>query len=156
MKGDSEIIEALNEVLTFELTIINQYYVHYKMCENWGYARLAAKNREESMEEMQHADAVIERILYLDGVPNMQRLNSVMVGETVPEQFRVALDAEIEGVARLNRVIPICSQKGDNGTRTLFEKLLKDEEDSVDFLEGQLGIIDKIGEAAYLAEMIHA
>ena len=156
MKGNADIIEILNEILTSELTAINQYYIHYKMCENWGYARLAAKNREESIEEMKHADAIIERILYLDGIPNMQRLFTVKVGENVPEQHQLALDTEIEAVDRLNRAIALCRDNGDNGTRDLLDGILRDEEEGLDWLEAQLGIIEKIGEERYLAEMIHA
>ena len=103
MKGDAEILTALNECLTAELTAINQYYVHYKMCENWGYEKLAHKKREESMEEMKHADALIARILYLEGLPNMQRLNPIKIGEDVPEQHGSDLEIERDAVARLNR-----------------------------------------------------
>ena len=156
MRGDAQIIEALNEILTAELTAINQYYVHYKMCENWGYAKLAAKKREESMEEMQHADEVISRILYLDGVPNMQRLGPVKVGETVPEQHAVDLEIEREAVARLNKAIAMCVEKGDNGTRELLAKLLVNEEESIDWLEAHLGLIEQVGTENYLAEHIHA
>lgn len=155
MKGDPKIIEALNDVLTAELTAINQYYVHYKMCENWGYAGLASHFREESIEEMKHADRVIERVLFFDGVPNMQRLNPVKVGEKVPEQVQLALELELENVKRLNDGIKLCADSGDNGTRELFETILKDEEDAVDWAEAQLGIIDEIGKDAYLAEQIH-
>ncbi len=156
MKGDPEVIEALNDVLTAELTAINQYYIHYKMCENWGYLKLAARSREESMEEMRHADKVIERILYLEGVPNMQRLYSVGVGETVPEQHKLDLETEMENVERLNKGIALARDKGDNGTRELFEKILVEEEEAVDWLEARLEMIEKIGIENYLAEHIHA
>ncbi|MEM7203562.1 MAG: bacterioferritin [Planctomycetota bacterium] len=155
MRGDPSVIEILNEVLTSELTAINQYYVHYKMCENWGYARVAAKKREESIEEMKHADRVIARILYLDGIPNMQRLSPVRVGEDVQEQHRLDLEIEIEAVDRLNRGVALCRDKGDNGTRELLAALLVEEEESVDWLEAQLGIISTIGLEAYLAEQLH-
>ena len=155
MKGDPAIIKALNECLTAELTAINQYYIHYKMCENWGYARMAKKKREESMEEMRDADAVIERILFLEGVPNMQRLNPVRVGESIAEQHRLDLELEREHCERLNKAIQLCLEKGDAGTRELLEHNLKGEEEAVDWLEGQLGIIDEIGEKKYLAEQIH-
>ena len=154
MKGDPAIIDALNDILTAELTAINQYYVHYKMCENWGYARMAQKKREESIEEMQHADSIIERILYFDGVPNMQRMNPVVVGEDVVEQHRVDLQLEYDNVARLNAAIALCLEKQDAGTRELLEHVLKDEEQAVDWLETQLGIIEEIGKENYLAEQM--
>ena len=112
LKGDTAIIEALNEVLTSELTAINQYFIHHKMCENWGYERLAKKKREESVEEMKHADAVIGRILYLEGIPNMQRLSSVRIGENPVEQHKVDLALEVEAVARLNKAIAEISELG--------------------------------------------
>jgi bacterioferritin len=154
MKGDPEIIDALNDLLTSELTAINQYYVHYKMCENWGYKRIAGVKREESIEEMKHADRVIERVLYFDGVPNMQRLNPVSVGEDVVEQHRVDLQLEYDNVERLNKAIALCLEKHDAGTRELLESILVEEEEAVDYLEGQLGIIKEIGKENYLAEQI--
>lgn len=154
MQGDPAIIEALNECLTAELTAINQYYVHYKMCENWGYARMAKAKREESIDEMRDADAVIERILYLGGVPNMQRLNAIQVGESVAEQHKLDLELEMAHVKRLNEAIVLCLEKGDAGTRELLEHTLKGEEKAVDWLEAQLGIIEEIGEKKYLAEQI--
>lgn len=155
MKGDPEVIEILNEVLTSELTAINQYFIHSRMCENWGYQKLAKQKRAESIEEMKHADDLIERVLYLDGVPNMQRMNPVKVGEDVVEQHRNDLELETEAIARLNRGIELCVAKSDNGTRELLEGILKDEEEGADFVEAQLNIIDEIGVAAYLAEQIH-
>jgi bacterioferritin len=155
MKGDSKIIEALNEVLTSELTAINQYFVHAKMCENWGYKKLAAKKREESLEEMKHADEVIDRILFLDGVPNMQRLNPIKVGEEPVEQHQVDLELEVDACKRLNDAIALCRDKGDNGTREFLEKILVDEEDSVDWLESQLHLVKEVGRERYLAEQIH-
>ncbi|HEY4157416.1 MAG TPA: bacterioferritin, partial [Polyangiaceae bacterium] len=132
MHSDPEILTLLNEVLTAELTAINQYFIHYRMLENFGFKRLAKKKREESMEEMQHADKIIERILYLDGVPNMQRLSPVRVGEEPIEMHRLDLLLEREAVERLNRGIALSVGKGDNGTRALLEKLLVSEEDAVD------------------------
>jgi bacterioferritin len=155
MRGDAEVLDALNEVLTSELTAINQYFIHYKMCENWGYKRLAKKKREESIEEMKHADRVIARILYLDGVPNMQRLPPVRVGEEPIEMHRVDLELEMEAVERLNRTIALCTSKGDGGTRELIESLLKEEEDSVDWLETQLHLVGDIGRERYLAQQMH-
>jgi bacterioferritin len=155
MKGNPEVIEALNDVLTAELTAINQYFVHAKMCTNWGYKKLAAKKREESIEEMKHADEVIERILFLDGVPNMQRLYPVRVGEDPIEQHRLDLAVETEAHTRLNKAIALAVAKADNGTRELLEKILKSEEDSIDWLEAQLHIVEEIGKERYLSEQIH-
>jgi bacterioferritin len=155
MKGDSKIIEALNEILTSELTAINQYFVHAKMCENWGYKKLQSKKREESMEEMKHADEVIDRILFLDGVPNMQRLNPVKVGEEPVEQHQLDLELELEAAKRLNDAIALCRENSDNGTREILERILKDEEDSIDWLEAQLHLVKEVGKEQYLAEQIH-
>jgi bacterioferritin len=155
MKGEPRIVEALNEILTSELTAINQYFVHAKMCENWGYQKLAAKKREESIEEMKHADEVIDRILFLDGIPNMQRLNPVRVGEEPVEQHQVDLELELDARKRLNDGIALCRDKGDNGTRELLEKILKEEEDSIDWLESQLHLVKEVGRERYLAEQIH-
>jgi bacterioferritin len=155
MQGNPEIIEALNEVLTSELTAINQYFIHYKMCENWGLDRLAKKKRGESIEEMKHADEIIERILFFDGTPNMQRLSPVRVGEDPIEQHRLDLALELDAVERLNRAIPKARDAGDNGTRELFEAILKDEEESVDWHEAQLYLVENVGKEAYLAEQIN-
>lgn len=155
MKGNAQIIEALNDVLTAELTAINQYFVHAKMCENWGYKSLASKKREESVEEMKHADVVIDRILFLDGVPNMQRLNAVRVGEEPVEQHRLDLALELEAVERLNKCIALCRDKADNGTRELLEGILTDEEEGIDWLEAQLHLVEEVGRERYLAEQIH-
>ena len=155
MKGEPTIIEAMNEVLTAELTAINQYFIHHKMCENWGYERLAKKKREESIEEMKHADSIIGRILYFDGIPNMQRLSSIRIGENPVEQHKLDLALETEAVDRLNKAIALCRDKGDNGSRELLEDILVNEEESVDWLEAQLHIIKEIGKEQYLAEQIH-
>jgi bacterioferritin len=155
VKGDSKVIEALNDVLTSELTAINQYFVHAKMCANWGYQKLAAKKREESIEEMKHADEVIERILLLDGIPNMQRLSPVKVGEEPVEQHQVDLELELDARKRLNDAIALCRDKADNGTRELLERILKDEEESIDWLESQLHLVKEVGRERYLAEQIH-
>jgi bacterioferritin len=155
VQGDPEIIEALNEVLTAELTAINQYFIHHKMCENWGYARLSKKKREESLGEMKDADAVMERILYFDGIPNMQRLFPVRVGEDPIEQHRADLAVETEAIKRLNDAIKLCRDKGDNGTRDLLERILQGEEAGADWLEAQLHIVKEIGKEQYLAEQIH-
>jgi bacterioferritin len=154
VRGDPQVLEVLNEILTAELTAINQYFIHAKMCANWGYQRLAKKKREESIDEMKDADAVIERILYLDGVPNMQRMNPVRVGEDAIEQHRLDLALETDAVARYNRAIALARDKGDNGTRALLERILQSEEHSVDWLESQLYVIDQIGKERYLAEQL--
>jgi bacterioferritin len=154
MKGNGKLIETLNEILTGELTAINQYFIHAKMCSNWGYHRLAHKNREESIEEMKHADRLIERILFLEGVPNMQRLEKVRVGETVHEQLKLDLKLEETAVPRLNKAIAQAVDVGDNTTRELLEDVLKSEEDHVDWLEAQLELIRQVGEANYLSQQI--
>jgi bacterioferritin len=156
VQGDPDIIELLNEVLTAELTAINQYFVHAKMCENWGYERLYEKNYEESIDEMKDATRIIERILFLDGVPNLQRLNSVLVGETVAEQHRLDLDLERAAIERYNRGVALARDKGDNGTAELLEDLLVGEEEHADWLEAQLTLIEQVGEANYLAQQIRS
>jgi bacterioferritin len=155
MQGDPKVIEALNDVLTAEFTAINQYFIHHKMCENWGYDRLSKKKREESIEEMQHADKVIARILYFDGIPNMQRMNPIRVGEDAVEQHKLDLALETGAIERLNKAIALCREKADNGSREMLEAILITEEDSADWLEAQLHIISEIGKEAYLAEQIH-
>jgi len=154
VQGDARVIEALNDVLTAELTAVNQYFIHHKMCDNWGYQRLSKKKREESIGEMKDADELIERILYLEGVPNVQRLNPVRVGEDPIEQHRLDLAAEAEAIKRLNDAIALCREKGDNGSRELLEEILEGEEESADWLEAQLHLVDEIGKENYLAEMI--
>jgi bacterioferritin len=155
VQGDPAIISILNDVLTAELTAINQYFIHAKMCSNWGYDRLAEHSREESIEEMKHADELIERILYFDGVPNLQRLLPLRVGETVPEQFESDLAVEKAAVARFNNAIALCVEKGDNGTRELLADILVSEEDHIDWLETQQETIRQIGIEAYLAQQLH-
>ncbi len=155
MQGDPEIIEALNSVLTAELTAINQYFIHHKMCESWGYERISKHKRHESIGEMKDADKVIGRILYFDGVPNMQRLNPVRVGEDAVEQHRLDLALETEAIQRLNDAIALAREKGDNGTRELLEEILTGEEESADWLETQLHLVEELGKESYLAEQIH-
>jgi len=154
MKGDAEVLEILNDVLCAELTGINQYFIHAMMCANWKYARLAKHSREESIEEMTHAQHVIERILYLDGVPNMQRYMKINVGQTIPEQHEFDLSLEKDAVVRLNRGVELARGKGDNGTRALLEKILRDEEEHVDWLEAQLLQIQSMGLPNYLAQQV--
>ena len=155
MRGDDQIIELLNDVLTAELTAINQYFVDSKMLANWGYERLAKGFHEESIGEMKDADELIERILYLEGVPNLQRLATLRVGETVPEKLEAALDLERNAIDRLNRGIAICTEKADNGSRHLLESILEGEEEHADWLETQLELINQVGEAHYLAQQIN-
>ncbi len=154
MRGDDRIIAVLNDVLTAELTAINQYFIHARMCENWGYERLWKKVREESIGEMRHADKLIERILYLEGLPNLQRLGKVNVGQTVPEQLRLDLDVEKAAIKALNDGIELARSLGDNGTRDLLEDILKGEEDHMNWIEAQQALIAQTGEANYLAQQI--
>jgi bacterioferritin len=156
MKGSPEVIEVLNELLTAELTVINQYFIHSKMCENWGYERLAAKVREESIDEMRDAEKLIDRILFLGGTPNLQRLNAVGVGETVPEQFELDLEREREAVDRYNRAVALAAGNGDNGTREILEGILRGEEDHLDWLESQVELIRQVGLENYLAQQLYA
>jgi bacterioferritin len=151
---DKQIIDLLNDVLTAELTAINQYFVHSKMMKNWGYDRLAKKEWDESVDEMKHADQVIERILFLDGVPNMQRLNKVAVGENVPEMLRLDLDEEMRAWKRLNDGIKLCRDLADNGTEDFLTKILRSEEEHIDWIESQLELIKQVGEQQYLAQQI--
>jgi bacterioferritin len=155
MQGSPAVLELLNDVLTAELTAVNQYFLHAKMCDNWGYHRLAHHDREESIGEMKDADHLIERILYLEGVPNLQRLGTVSVGETVPEQLRLDLELERAAIDRLNRGIALCVAEGDNGSRDLLEEILEGEEEHADWLETQLALLAAVGEAHYLAQQMH-
>jgi bacterioferritin len=155
MRGDPGVIELLNEVLTAELTAINQYFIHAKMCDNWGFTRLAEYVRHESIDEMKHAEELIDRILFLEGVPNMQRLNPVRVGETVPEQFQVDLELEYVAIKRLNEGVAACVTAGDNASRALLERILVAEEEHTDWLEAQIELIRTLGEANYLAQQLN-
>ena len=155
MKGDKKVIEVLNDVLTAELTAINQYFVHGEMCENWGYGKLQHAVRAHSIGEMKHAEEVIERILFLDGIPNMQRLGKINIGESVPEQLKLDLALEMDAVGRLNAGIEECRKLDDNNTRRLFEEILEDEEEHIDWIESQLSLIEQVGLQNYLAEQIH-
>jgi bacterioferritin len=156
MKGNDEVINVLNEVLTSELTAINQYFIHSKMCEDWGFQKLAAKKKEESLEEMRHADMIIARILFLEGVPNMQRYFPVKVGEDAIEQHRLDLEVEYDAVKRLNAGLSVCREKSDNGTHELLKVILQQEEDGIDWLEAQLHLVEAIGKERYLAEQMVA
>jgi bacterioferritin len=154
MKGNPDVIQVLQDVLCAELTAINQYFIHARMCENWRYKRLAAHLMKESIGEMKHAELVIDRILYFDAPPNMQKYMKINVGATVPEQHAFDLAVEVDAVARLNKGIELCRSIGDNGTRALLEDILKSEEEHIDWLEAQLHQIAEIGVQNYLAQQI--
>lgn len=155
MKGDAKVIAVLNEVLKAELTAINQYFLHAEMCENWGYEKLATHTRKESIEEMQHAEKLMERILYLDGTPNMSDYFKINIGPDVKAQLQNDLEVEYTAVKRLNRGIALCVQVGDNGSRELLESILTDEEEHIDWLEAQLHAIGEMGIENYLAQHLH-
>jgi bacterioferritin len=155
MKGDAKIIDLLNEVLTGELTAVNQYFLHSRMCRNWGYHRLAEHIYKESIDEMKHADELIERVLFLDGLPNVQRLSKIMVGQKVVEILKNDLAVEMTAVPLLNRGMQTCRDAGDNGSEDLLRRILKAEESHVDWLEAQLALVDQVGEAHYLSQQIH-
>lgn len=150
----ADIVEILNDVLSAELTAINQYFLHAKMCQNWGFQRLAAHIRAESIDEMKHADLLIDRILYLKGVPNVQRLYRVRVGESVKEQFECDLALENEAIPRLAEGVRVCLEQNDVGTRLILEQILASEEHHKDWLEEQLELISQVGVQGYLAEQI--
>ena len=154
MKGNDQVIALLNEVLTGELTAINQYFLHARLCENWGFQRLWKKIRAESIDEMKHADKLIARILYLDGLPNLQKYAKVNVGQTVKEQLELDLAVEKDAIPRLNAGIALCVSVGDNGTRELLEEILVEEEQHADWLEQQLSVIAQVGEPNYLAQQL--
>jgi bacterioferritin len=154
MKGDTKIIEILNETLTSELTAINQYFVHAEMCENWGYERLSKIIRKHSIGEMKHAEELIERVLFLEGIPNVQRLGKINIGESVPEQLKVDLALEMDAVSRLNPAIETCRELGDNNSRHILEEILEDEEEHIDWIEAQLELIEQVGAKNYLAQQI--
>jgi bacterioferritin len=154
MKGNEEVLNLLNQLLTNELTAINQYFVHAKMCENWGYARLAERVRAESIDEMRHADLVITRILFLEGVPNLQRYHKLHVGETVREQLESDLQVEYAAIAFLNQGVEAARKAGDNATEDLMTKILVSEEEHTDWIESQLELMRQVGEQNYLAQQI--
>jgi bacterioferritin len=155
MRGNESILELLNEVLTAELTAVNQYFLHGKMADNWGYHRLAEHSRHESIDEMKHAEKVTDRILFLEGVPNYQRLSPLRIGETVPEQLESDLQLEYTAIERLNAGIAKAVEVGDHGTRELLAEILVGEEEHADWLETQLEAIRQIGLENYLAQQLH-
>jgi len=156
MTGNPMIIDALNRALTIELTAINQYFCQSKMCKNWGFMKLAAKHWEESMGEMKHADKIIERVLFLDGVPDIARYDVIRVGTNVQEQFENDLKLETSGVAAYNELVNLAIQLKDNGTHALALEILTDSEEHVDWLETQLNLIKMVGLDKYLAENMYA
>lgn len=154
VQGQKEVIEKLNEILTGELTAVNQYFLHARICKDWGYARIAKKVYDESIDEMRHAQWLIDRILFLKGLPNLQRLGTISVGETVHEQLKADLKVEEVAIPLLKDTIDLCGKLQDHGTRDLLEKILVSEEEHVDWLESQLYIINEIGIENYLAQQI--
>ncbi|OBH51951.1 bacterioferritin [Mycobacterium sp. E2479] len=154
MQGDPEVLRLLNEQLTSELTAINQYFLHSKMQDNWGFTELAEHTRAESFDEMRHAETITDRILLLDGLPNYQRLFSLRIGQTLREQFEADLAIEYEVMERLKPAIILCREKQDSTTATLFEDIVADEEKHIDYLETQLELMDKLGVELYSAQCV--
>jgi bacterioferritin len=154
MKGNPQVIDALNAALTIELTAINQYFCQAKMCQNWGFKLLGKKHYEESMGEMKHAEMIIERILFLEGVPEIARYDVIRVGTDVKEQFENDLKLEMGGVKTYNEAIELCTSLKDNGTREMLEPILTESEEHVDWLETQLGLIEAVGLQNYLTEQM--
>lgn len=154
MQGDPDVLRLLNEQLTSELTAINQYFLHSKMQDSWGYTELATHTRAESFEEMQHAEEVTDRILLLDGLPNYQRIGSLRIGQTLREQFESDLALELEVMNWLKPGIVMCREKQDSTTAALLEKILAEEENHIDYLQTQLELMDKLGEALYSAQCV--
>ncbi len=155
MRGDPEIVELLNRVLTNELTAVNQYFLHSRMQLNWGYKRLGKHTYDESIDEMRHADKLVHRVLYLGGLPNLQRLNTLRIGETVVEQLNSDRSHEIEACALLREGIVLTRSRDDVGSAVLLESILTSEEDHIDWLDAQLELVSQIGEAHYLSQQIH-
>ena len=155
MQADPRIVELLNEVLTTELTAINQYFLNSKMCANWGYERLAKLHRDISLDEMKDTDPLIDRILYFEGLPNLQRLWTVRVGETPLEQMELALELERDAVRRLNAGVSLCLELGDHGTREFLAAMIGDEEQHVDLWETHIDAYHKLGEGLWLAQQLH-
>jgi bacterioferritin len=154
MQGDKDIIAILNEQLTAELTAINQYWLHFKLQENNGWVKLAKHTRHESIEEMQHADKLAERIIFLEGLPNFQKLSPLRIGQTVTEMFACDMKVELEAVERLRRGIKLMRDRGDVTSANLFEEILEDEEEHIDYLETQLDLLKALGEPLYLAQLV--
>lgn len=154
MRGDDEVLRLLNEQLTRELTAINQYFLHAKMQANWGFTKLAEHTRHESIDEMKHAERITERILFLEGLPNYQKLLPLRIGQTVKEQFEADLAVEKEAVDALRPAIALCREKGDVTTANIFEDILADEEEHIDYLETNLELVGTLGEQLYLSQLV--
>ena len=155
MKGNKEVLDGLNDILMAELTGINIYYIHYMMQEDWGYKKIASHSKEESMGEMKHAHKIIERIIYLDGIPNMSKYDEVRVGDDVETQLKNQYTIESNHVERLNKYCALCQSKGDYGTKEVLDSILEDTEESCDWLETQFSRIKDLGMQSYLAEHMH-
>ncbi len=153
MKGDAAVLKVLGDVLTAELTAINQYMVHAEMCENWKYGLLSGRIRKEAIDEMKHAEKLIERILYLEGIPNVQRYFPIRIGKTIKEMLTFDTAVEYEAVKRLNEGIALCEKRGDHGSRELLTGILKDEEEHIDWLEAQLEQVKQMGYENYLSTL---
>lgn len=154
MKGDPKVIEVLNQALTIELTAINQYFVQAKLCNNWGFRRLGQKHFEESLGEMKHAEKLIDRIIFLEGIPNISRYDPIRIGGDVKAMLENDLKLEASGVKAYNAAVALAAKAGDNGSRELLEGILKESEGHVDWLESQLNVIQEVGIENYLAQQI--
>jgi bacterioferritin len=154
MKGKPAVLDALSRMLKEELGAISQYFLHAEMCENWGYERLSELIKKQSIGEMKHAEILIERILFLEGTPNMGDLPKLSVGKDVKQQIQNDLDLELSAVTEYNEAVAACQHAGDNATADLLKEILKDEEEHVDFLETQLGLIKDLGLENYLMEQM--
>ena len=154
MRGDEKVLEFLNEQLTAELTAINQYFLHAKMQLNWGWVKLAAHTKSESIDEMRHAEILTDRILFLDGLPNYQRLFQLRIGQNLKEMFDSDMAVEVEAVDRLRKGIEYMRRVGDVTSANIFESILEDEEEHIDYLETQLDLLAKLGEPLYIAQLI--
>ena len=151
-----QILESLNQLLTLELTGVNQFFLHARMCRNWGYERLADTIRQRSIEEMKHAEKIIDRVLYLEGVPNLQRLEKIRLGETVAEILKLDYEHEMKLVEKMKEQVKLLLELGDHGSRQLVEEVLRGEEGDIDWFESQFALIQQIGEANYLAQQIRS
>ena len=154
METNSRVVEVLNGLLTIELTAINQYFTHAKICESWGFERMAAKFREASMEEMKDAEAIMDRVLQLGGLPNLQRLESFQVGENVAEQLQLALKLESRAAAQVREAVSACEEEGDQGASTLLRTMLLDEEAQLAWVESQIELMETLGDVNYLAQQV--
>jgi bacterioferritin len=154
MQGNPRIIDLLNRLLSLELRAINQYFLHAKMCENWGYEHMAKRLRDQSLAEMKDAEELVDRVLYFEGLPNLQRFDAFMVGETVPEQLQLALELENEAVAQISALMAACVEEGDTATREFLAPKLLDEQTHINWIESQLTLVKQIGEANYLTQQV--